>query len=81
MISAIRENKIVAFTKEMHIYLTDEQVGSLMDMLTNIKTAKILPAAVRKFITDEMTPYLNGSKTFDECYSRLETTLELYKDE
>lgn len=75
------KNGILENMTDMKIELPEEDLNYFMDILTNVKIAKNLPKVVRKFIIDEMTPYLNGSKTFDECYSRLETTLELYKDE
>lgn len=61
--------------------LDEETINEYTNLMLNIDSAKIIPNEMYKFLVDEMTPYWEGKQSFDECYARLVSKLELYVSE
>lgn len=63
--------------------LKDEKsINEYLDMLINVDSCKMTPyAPYYVFLIEEMTPYFNGTRSFDDCYDRLVSKLEIYISE
>jgi beta-lactamase regulating signal transducer with metallopeptidase domain len=60
----------------------EETIDEYVNMAINVTSAKIMPhVPYREFLIEEMTPYFESSRTFDDAYSRLVSKLELYLSE
>ena len=46
-----------------------------------IDHAVLAPPILLRYFQMEMMPYVQGSRSFDECFENLRNTIELYKDE
>lgn len=62
-------------------FVDDEITKEYADMLTNVDSAKTIPSALYSFLIEEMTPYFEGTRSFDDCYERLVSKLEIYISE
>ena len=61
--------------------LDEETINKYTDMLINVDSAKIIPRALENFFIDEIIPYWEGTRSFDDCYAKLVSKLELYISE
>ena len=59
----------------------EESFNSLIERCFSVTRTFASPSILRRYLKLEITPYLQGKRTFDECYDNLYTTIELYKDE
>ena len=46
-----------------------------------IDHAVLAPPILVRYFQMEMMPYVQGNRSFEECYENLKNTVELYKDE
>ena len=58
-----------------------DDVNPLIEKCFNVTRAFASPSILRRYLKLELTPYLQGTRSFDDCYDNLYTTIELYKDE
>ena len=58
-----------------------DDVNPLIEKCFSVTRTFASPSILRRYLKLEITPYLQGKRTFDECYDNLYTTIELYKDE
>ena len=58
-----------------------DDVTILIEKCFSVTRTFASPSILRRYLKLEITPYLTGKRTFDECYDNLYTTIELYKDE
>ena len=61
--------------------ITLEEFEPLISKCLNVTRTYASPSVLRRYLKLEMSPYLVGKRTFDDCYDNLKNTLELYKDE
>ncbi len=61
--------------------LDEKQLQLLTEYAQNADAGYFIPQIVLDYVREEMTPYINGTKTYEECYDRLVNVLTLYKDE
>jgi len=62
--------------------IDENTVNAYAKIIMNVDSAILgIPNALQFFIIDEMTPYWEGTRSFDDCYARLVNKLEIYKDE
>ena len=60
----------------------EEIINERIEMMLNVDSAKMLPhAPYYEFLLDEMIPYFNGARSFDDAYTRLVNRLEIYASE
>jgi hypothetical protein len=60
----------------------EEKIDEYVDIMMTVTSAKLMPhAPYFIFLVEEMTPYWEGSRTFDDAYSRLVNKLEIYLSE
>ena len=52
-----------------------------MEIVQSPTEALMLPRVYRKFLSEEILPYVRGERTWEDAYKRFLSTLELYKDE
>lgn len=72
----------VSLTIKNHVYFVDEKTTKeYTDMLINVDSAKMIPSAMYNFLLEEMTPYWEETKPFDDCYANLVNKLEIYISE
>jgi len=59
-----------------------ERMNEYINIMTNITSAKMMPyAPYHVYIIEEMIPYFNGARSFDDAYARLVNRLEIYASE
>ena len=58
-----------------------DDVNHLIEKCFNITRAFASPTIIRRYLNLELTPYLTGTRSFDDCFDNLKNTIELYKDE
>ena len=63
------------------ISFSDEDVGRFIDIVQSPTEALMLPRVYRKFLSEEILPYVRGERSWEDAYKRFLNTLELYKDE
>jgi hypothetical protein len=61
--------------------VTEEDFNPLIEKCLNVTRTFASPSILRRYLKLEITPYLQGTRTFDECYENLKNTIELYKDQ
>jgi hypothetical protein len=61
--------------------VSEEDFNPLIEKCLNVTRTFASPSILRRYLKLEITPYLQGTRTFDECYENLKNTIELYKDE
>ncbi len=60
----------------------EDWVKGIVDSAVNVDCASLgTPPELVGFVEEAMTPYINGTKTYEECYDKLVNMLELYKEE
>ena len=74
----VRLSAIPLFLSDYDVLNT---IPGLEDLLNNFDHGHIRPPVLYRYVWDAMNPYINGNKSFDDCYKKLLNTLELYKDE
>ena len=57
------------------------KASGLEDLLLDYDHAYCKSRVLTRYVRDEMMPYIQGQKSFEDCYKKLMNTLELYKDE
>ena len=59
--------------------------GEKMDQyIANVQSpteALLIPNVYRKYIDDEIMPYIRGEASWDDCWKHFLNTVEFYKDE
>ena len=63
------------------ISFSDKDVGKFIDIVQSPTEALMLPRVYRKFLSEEILPYVRGERTWEDAYKRFLNTVELYKDE
>ena len=63
------------------ISFSDKDVGKFIDIVQSPTEALMLPRVYRKFLSEEILPYVRGERSWEDAYKRFLNTLELYKDE
>ena len=61
--------------------IDEESFHSLIEKCFSVTRAFASPSIIRRYLKLEITPYLQGKRSFEDCYDNLYTTIELYKDE
>ena len=61
--------------------VSEEDYNPLIEKCFNVTRTFASPSIMRRYLKLELTPYLQGKRSFDDCYDNLYTTIELYKDE
>ncbi|MBQ7313493.1 MAG: extracellular solute-binding protein [Clostridia bacterium] len=59
----------------------EESFNSLIERCFSVTRTFASPSILRRYLKLEITPYLQGKRSFADCYDNLYTTIELYKDE
>lgn len=58
--------------------IDEETIYRYAEMIMNVDSAQMMPRAITQFILDEMIPYLDGTRSFDDAFARLVSRLEIY---
>ena len=59
-----------------------EEIEEYANLIINVDSCRMVTyAPYEVFLWEEMTPYFEGSRSFDDCYDRLVSKLELYISE
>jgi len=61
--------------------LPEEKIEEFCSLAEQIDHAVLAPPILVRYFQMEMMPYVQGTRSFDECYENLKNTVELYKDE
>lgn len=61
--------------------LPEEKIEEFCSLAEQIDHAVLAPPILVRYFQMEMMPYVQGNRSFDECYENLKNTVELYKDE
>ncbi|MBR4743195.1 MAG: carbohydrate ABC transporter substrate-binding protein [Oscillospiraceae bacterium] len=67
--------------KEMFFPDSDEDAQLIIDYCTSITRASLLPKVLYRYIVNDMSAYIEGKKTWEDCYKKFMNTLELYASE
>ena len=59
----------------------DDVFKQYMEVIQSPTEALMLPQIYRKYINEEIMPYIHGERSWEDSYKRFLNTLELYKDE
>ncbi|MBR5680619.1 MAG: hypothetical protein IKX19_08180, partial [Clostridia bacterium] len=59
----------------------DEVFKQYMEVVQSPTEALMLPRVYRKYLSEEILPYVRGERSWEDAYKRFLNTLELYKDE
>ena len=59
----------------------DEFFERYMEVVQSPTEALTLPPIIKRYINLEILPYVRGEKSWDDCYERFVSTLELYASE
>ena len=59
----------------------DDVFMQYMDVVQSPTEALMLPRVYRKYLSEEILPYVRGERSWEDAYKRFLNTLELYKDE
>ncbi len=59
----------------------DGYIQVILNFRDSVTSACILPSIIRRYLNLELMPYVRGEKTWDDCYKRFLSTLELYASE
>ena len=59
----------------------DDVFKQYMEVIQSPTEALMLPQIYRKYINEEIMPYIHGERSWEDAYKRFLNTLELYKDE
>ena len=59
----------------------DEFFARYMEVVQSPTEALTLPPIIKRYINLEILPYVRGEKSWDDCYERFVSTLELYASE
>ena len=59
----------------------DDFFMQYMDVVQSPTEALMLPRVYRKYLSEEILPYVRGEKPWNDCYKRFLSTLELYASE
>lgn len=77
--------KYLAMQMERTFYgayeLPEEKIEEFCSLAEQIDHAVLAPPILQRYFQMEMMPYVQGNRSFDECYENLKNTVELYKDE
>ncbi len=73
--------KIATNAAGMDTPIDETTITEYTNTMTNISSANIMPKLVYDYVIEEMTPYFEGTKSFDDCFARLVNVLELYISE
>ena len=66
---------------QVGVGITIEDFEPLIEKCMNVTRAFASPKIMKRYLKLELTPYLAGKRSFDDCYENLKNTIELYKDE
>ena len=61
--------------------LSEETMDEFCALAEQIDHAVLAPPILVRYFQMEMMPYVQGDRSFDDCFDNLKNTLELYKDE
>ena len=61
--------------------LPEEKIEEFCSLAERIDHAVLAPPILVRYFQMEMMPYVQGNRSFNECYENLKNTVELYKDE
>ena len=66
-----------------HIFgpMEDEAADRYFEEMTSASRADMLPEILARYFGLEMSPYIRGEKSWDDCFARFMNTLELYASE
>ena len=59
----------------------EEITDRILERIGSISHSSSFPPVLYRYYRDEMLPYIQGKKDFDECFDKLMNVLELYIDE
>ena len=77
----VASTKRTQAVKEMFFPDSDEDAKLIIDYCTSITRASLLPKVLYRYIVNDMSAYIEGKKTWEDCYQKFLTTLELYASE
>ena len=61
--------------------ITEEDAATLFELLSSPTNTEIIPPTVKRYLQLEISPYIRGEKSWNDCYKRFMNTLELYASE
>ena len=67
--------------KEMFFPSADENAQLIIDYCTSVTNASLLPTNIYRYIVNDMSGYIEGNKSWEDCYKKFLNTLELYASE
>ncbi len=73
--------KIEADAAGMDNPIDEATITEYINTMTDVASGNIMPKLVYDYVIEEMTPYFEGTKSFDDCFARLVNVLELYISE
>ena len=77
--------KYISMQAEQAFYgtyeLSEETMDEFCALAEQIDHAVLAPPILVRYFQMEMMPYVQGDRSFDNCFDNLKNTIELYKDE
>ena len=77
--------KYISMQAEQAFYgtyeLSEETMDEFCALAEQIDHAVLAPPILVRYFQMEMMPYVQGDRSFDNCFENLKNTIELYKDE
>lgn len=61
--------------------VTEKDADALYSILVSPSRATIIPPIIKEYLQREISPYIRGEKSWDDCCKRFQSTLELYVSE
>ncbi|MBQ3815428.1 MAG: hypothetical protein II836_05175, partial [Clostridia bacterium] len=78
IVSPIRLSAIPLYLSEYDVMNT---IPGLETLYKDFDRGTIRAPVLYRYVHEELMPYIEGKKSFEDCYKKLLNTLELYKDE
>ncbi len=67
--------------KETFFPNADENAQLIINYCTSVTNASLLPTNIYRYIVNDMSGYIKGNKSWEDCYKKFLNTLELYASE
>nr|MCR5264207.1 hypothetical protein [Clostridiales bacterium] len=77
---ALRQ-KIVSEYERYFGPMDDDTANRYYDDMISATRADMIPEILTRYFALEMTPYIRGERSWDDCYKRFLNTLVLYASE
>ena len=67
--------------KETFFPDSDDAAQLIINYCASVTNASLLPSEIYRYIVKDMSGYIKGNKSWEDCYKKLLNTLELYASE